>query len=130
MAVKDLKLEAGVQWLLDLCMGGEPDDIARVLHSDFVAVGVEHGLYLNADAKTYLGFLKREARDRAKRVWVEWIDIRDRIAAGCMVEEQADTRKTILLTMLCGEDGWRIISATFGVETRSFVKAERPGMLQ
>ena len=128
--MKDLALEAGVQRLLEVCLSGHPDDMARELHPDFVAIGVEDGLYLNADGPTYLGFLKRQARGRPGRVRVDWIDIRGRIAAGCLVEEQPDARKTILLTMLCCEDGWRIMSATLGVEPGSFPKAGRQGLLQ
>jgi hypothetical protein len=128
--VKDMELETGVQRLLDACTSGDASLIAPVLHPDFVAIGVEDGLYLNADGPTYLRFLERQARGRAPLARVEWIDLRHRVAAGCLVQEEPEARRTTFLTMLWCEEGWRIVTATIGVEAAPVARAERRVRLQ
>jgi hypothetical protein len=129
--VKDLELESGVQRLLDACASGDPAEVGPFLHRDFVAVGVEEGMYLNGDRATYLSFLARDVRGRRPApARIDWIDIRHRVAAGCLVREEAEARRTLLLTMLWCEEGWRIMTATLGVEPAPFATAERQVRLQ
>lgn len=118
--MKDLSHVSEVHSLLDAWSRSDMRDIAAGLHDSFQALGVEDGVFVHADGTTYLRFLARAARGQPVRARVEWIDVRDRVAIGCLVQQDSEARRTILLTMLSCQSGWRVMTATFGVEFGPF----------
>lgn len=118
--MRDLNHVNEVHALLDAWSRSDTGGIAASLHDSFQARGIEDGLFVHADGQTYLRFLERAARGRPVRATVEWVDVRDRIAVSCLVQQDRESRRTILLTMMSFQPGWRVVTATFGVETGPF----------
>lgn len=118
--MKDSNQVSEVHMLLDAWSRSDTADIAASLHDSFQARGMEDGLFIQADAATYLRFLERAARDRPVRAKVEWTDVRQRVAVACLVQQDHEARRTILLTMMAFQTGWRVVTATFGVEAGPF----------
>ena len=111
--MRDLHDENEVQRLLIACVSGGPVDLEAHLHPQFMAVGVEDGLFIAADRPTYMSFMARLVPRGLPLPRIDWIDVRDRIATGCIVQEDAQIRRTIVVTLLCDAAGWRVMTATF-----------------
>lgn len=114
--MRDMSDDGDVRRLLILCAGDTTGDLAGCLHPDFQAFGVEDGMYISADRQTYVTFMTRIVRGGFPKAKVEWIDVRNRIATGCLCQEDENVRRTIILTLLYGETGWQVMTATFVAE--------------
>jgi len=119
--MRDVRDETEIQRLLLACTSGDTQDLGSVLHPDFAAFGVEDGLYIRADQPTYIRFLQHSSTGEAPRPRIEWIDARNRMASGCVVQGDNLVKKIIVTTLLLGDKGWRVMTATFSGEEAGLV---------
>lgn len=126
--MKDLDHE--IQATLHQFMTGDPPRIAEILHRDFVAFGVESGLYVRVSADEFLRFMNRMRSAPATSSEIFWTDVRSRLAAACLVQSGPTDVRTTFVTLLSVVSGWQILSATFSVDEPSSLTAARQGLLQ
>lgn len=123
--MKDLGQDRDFRAVVDLFLASDPEATSSALHGDFMAFGLEEGLYVKADARTFRRYLEA-MRDRTLEACdVVWVDLRERIASACVRQRYADTVKTTVLTGVATTQGWRILTATFSAHCDSDVARGR-----
>lgn len=128
--MKDLDPDHDLNSVLQLFLAPDLQRLPDALDRDFVIFGLEDGLFIHANAETFLFFLRQMRPERGGKSEIAWTDRRGRLATACLVQTEAGAERTTYLTFIETETGWQAVTATFAVVEQKGARGARPVMLQ